>query len=315
MKRLVSYALLLCLWLPALGQETVTFMPQWVPQTQFAGYYVAMEKGFYAEEGVNVVLDHFGGSSSNTVIGRIAAGDVDIVTSQLVTAMVARSRGVPLVNVLQTAQTCGLMCVMRTPVSSPEQLDGKRIGRWKVGFGEICDIFCYKNALEVEWIPYLQGINLLVSGAVDGLLCYDYSEYIQLVLATGGIPDENQLHFRDYGLNYPEDGLYVTEKYYAAHPETVEKFVRASRRGWDYAREHPEEALDISLEYIQSFHVATNRSFQQMMLRKVLDGQVNPDSGQADFAPVKRTVFDEMNAMLQAIGILQGTISYEEMIR
>ena len=297
------------------GQEIITFMPQWTPQTQFAGYYVAIEKGFYEEEGVSVVLDHFGGSSTGTAIERIAQGKADIITSQLVSAMIARDQGLPLINVLQTSQLNGLMCAAHFPIDSPQALDSTRVGRWKVGFGEICDLFCYKNHLSLEWIPYIQGINLYVSGAVDALLCYSYSEFILLELATGGIPPENVVRFRDYGLNYPEDGLYVTEAYYRAHPETVDKFVRASRRGWEYAREHPEEALEISMRVVQMFNVATNRVLQQRMLKEILNLQVNPVTGRADFAPVSRAVFDELNASLHETGHLHSDLKYEDLIR
>ena len=297
------------------GQEIITFMPQWTPQTQFAGYYVAIEKGFYEEEGVSVVLDHFGGSSTGTAIERIAQGKADIITSQLVSAMIARDQGLPLINVLQTSQLNGLMCAAHFPIDSPQALDSTRVGRWKVGFGEICDLFCYKNHLSLEWIPYIQGINLYVSGAVDALLCYSYSEFILLELATGGIPPENVVRFRDYGLNYPEDGLYVTEAYYRAHPETVDKFVRASRRGWEYAREHPEEALEISMRVVQMFNVATNRVLQQRMLTEILNLQVNPVTGRADFAPVSRAVFDELNASLHETGHLRSDLKYEDLIR
>ena len=190
------------------------------------------------------------------------------------------------------------------------------MGRWKVGFGEVSEMFCMKNGLSVQWIPYVQGINLYVSGAVDAILCYSYSEYIQLVLATGGIPHENLIRFKDYGLNYPEDGLYVTERYYKAHPETVDKFVRASKRGWDYAREHREEALDISMQYIREYNVATSRTLQRMMLDEVLDLQVNPVTGVADFAPVSRTVFEDLVATMAEMGhFQQKTIKYEEIVR
>ena len=315
MKRFFIAFISLLFPLLLLGQEVVTFMPQWTPQTQFAGYYVAISKGFYEEEGISVILDHYGGSSTGTAIERLEKNKVDSITSQLVSAMIARDKGLRLINVLQTSQVNGLMCAAHFPIDSPQALDGVRVGRWKVGFAEICELFCYKNGLTINWIPYIQGINLYVSGAVDAMLCYSYSEFIQLELATGGIPPENVIRFRDYGLNYPEDGLYVTEKYYKKHPETVQKFVRATKRGWDYARQHPDEALDISMSFIREFNVATNRVFQKRMLEEVLSLQVNPVTGRADFAPVRPEVFEEMNAALREAGHLKSDIKYEDLIR
>ena len=316
MKRLLTAAAFLLFAFASLpAQEVITFMPQWLPQTQFAGYYVALEKGFYAEEGLDVIIDHFGGSSTETALTKIEHRQIDIITTQLISAMIERDKGMRLVNVLQTSQVNGLMCAAHFPVKDPQALNGARVGRWKVGFGEVCDLFCSKNQLQVNWIPYIQGINLYVAGAVDALLCYSYSEYLQLVLATGGIPEDYLIRFSEFGLDFPEDGLYVTEKYYKDNKEKVDKFVRASRRGWDYAREHREEALEISLKMMNDFNVATSRKLQEMMLDEVLRLQVNPVTGVADFAPVSRGVFDALNVSLQEAGILKSTIQYEEMIR
>lgn len=306
--------LLLACW-PARAQHVITFMPQWTPQTQFAGYYVAVEKGFYAEEGIDVVIDHFGGSSTESVVEKVNKRKVDIITTQLVSAMIARDKGIKLINVLQTSQVNGLMCATHFPIESPQSLEGARIGRWKAGFAEVCDLFCQRNGLQVEWVPYIQGINLYVSGAVDALLCYSYSEYLQLVLATGGIPKEYTIRFRDYGLDFPEDGLYVTETYYKNNKEMVDKFVRASRRGWDYAREHREETLDICMRVIKEYNVATSRILQKMMLDEVLSLQVNPTTGQADFAPPRQDVFESLKASLTEAGYLKSDINYKEVIR
>ncbi len=315
MKRLFLGIVLLLFPLLLRGQETITFMPQWMPQTQFAGYYVAIEKGFYEEEGISVILDHFGGSSTGTAIEQLHRNKVDIITSQVVSAMIARENGLKMVNVLQTSQVNGLMCAAHFPIDSPQALDSARVGRWKVGFGEICDVFCTKNNLNIEWIPYIQGINLYVSGAVDALLCYSFSELIQLELATGGIPPENVVRFRDYGLNYPEDGLYVTEDFLKKHPDMVDKFVRASQRGWDYTRQHPDEALDISMKFIRDFNVATNIVLQKKMLQEVLNLQVNPATGKADYAPINREMFEDLNATLREAGHMKTTLKYEDLIR
>lgn len=315
MKRFLTGIVLLLAPFLVRGQSVVTFMPQWTPQTQFAGYYVALEKGFYAEEGIDVIIDHFGGSSTESAIDKLARKKVDIITTQLISAVLARDKGLKLVNVLQTSQVNGLMCAAHFPIDSPQSLDGKRIGRWKVGFGEVCDMFCYRNGVSVDWIPYIQGINLYVSGAVDALLCYSFSEYLQLVLATGGIPEDHIIRFRDYGLDFPEDGVYVTEAYYKKNKEAVDKFVRASRKGWEYTRQHPDEALAISMRFIREYNVATSNTLQRMMLEEMLRLQVNPATGKADFSPVPREVFDSLTASLKEMGLIASDIKYEEMVR
>lgn len=315
MKRLFTVFLMFASLL-ASAQEVITFMPQWSPQSQFAGYYMAMAKGFYDEEGLTVVIDHFSGSSSDSAIENLKEGNVDIITAQLINALVARSKGVPLVNVLQTSQVSGLRCVSHYPIDSVGSLAGKRIGRWKVGHDELCELFCQRNALEVEWIPFIQGINLFISRAVDAMLCYSYSEFIQLELATGGIREYKILRFSETGLDFPEDGLYVTERYYRKHKDAVDRFVRASRKGWDYAREHPDEALDVTLGMIRDYYrLSTNKTLQRLMLEEVLRLQVNPATGKADYAPVSEERFDELCGMLFDGGIIRSRPTYKEMIK
>ena len=315
MKRFASFVAIFVTALYSLQAQVVAFMPQWTAQSQFAGYYVALEKGFYAEEGLEVLIEHFGGHAGSTAVEHLVRGDADIITSQLATAIIAGGQGKKLVNVLQTSQKNGLMCVSHHPIAAPSSLDGARVGRWKSGFAEICDLFCHLNGLELDWIPYLQGINLFVSGAVEALLCYSYSEYLQLVLATGGIPEENLIYFRDYGLDFPEDGLYVQESYYMENKETVDKFVRASKKGWDYARANFDETLEITMQYVERFDVVTNRTLQRRMLEEVLHLQLNPATGRADYAPVSREVFGQMCSLFIETGHLGSELKYEEMIR
>lgn len=305
----------LLLAMAPLRAQVITFMPQWTAQAQFAGYYVALEKGFYSEEGLEVIVDHFGGNASGSVLQQLDKGNVDIITTQLVSALVADGNGEDLVNVLQTSQVNGLMCAARFPVENPSSLNGAKVGRWKAGFADVCDLFCHRNGIELEWIPYVQGINLFVSGAVDAILCYSYSEYLQLLLATGGIPEQNIMRFRDYGFDYPEDGLYVKAGNYKKHKDEIDKFVRASKKGWDYAREHFDEALDITMKYTREFNIITNRTIQRLMLEEVLRLQVNPVTGKADYAPVSRESFEKLYRLLKETGKVSRELKYEEVIR
>lgn len=98
----------------------------------------------------------------------------------------------------------------------------------------------------MNWVPSLAVINLYVANAVDGMLAYTYNEYIRLLMAIGEIPNKNVLHFSEIGYNYPEDGIYTTKDYYQKNKKDVKKFAEAVKRGWNYARENPAEALEIT---------------------------------------------------------------------
>lgn len=315
MKKIMT-ALLLLAACTALAQEKVTFMPQWTPQAQFAGYYIALEKGFYADAGLDVTIQHVSTSSSKSSIENVLDGSVDICTGQLIQGIMYKDKGYDLVNVLQTSQNCSLMCVSNTPFTSFNDMDGMRIGRWKSGFGETADLFCQEYGFnKIEWVYFAQGINLFVAKAIDATLCYSYSEYLDLLFARGDIPPENVVEFGTLGFNFPEDAIMTTGKYYSQHKDAVDKFKEASIRGWNYAREHPEEALDIVMNYVRDNNIVTNRFHQKMMLEEVLRLQVNPDSGKADFGHMSEELFRNLNDEMMGVGFITNTVKYSDFIK
>lgn len=296
------------------GQDIV-FMPQWTPQSQFAGFYLAKEKGFYQEEGLNVKIVHRSVTSSRTNIELLESGDVDIMGMQLIQGMIARADGHPFVNVMQLTQVSGLWCVSRTPISSPKDLDGKKVGRWKVGFSDFCDLVEKHSNIKIDWIPFINGISLFVYGAVDAILCYSYSEYVALQLAMGRIPEANTIKFSDFGYDCPEDALFTSEEFYAKHKDEVDRFIRASKKGWEYARLHPEEALKVSWKYIESAHIQTNTAMQRRMLENYMALQVNPATGKADYAPVSEYIFNKMVDGMYSMNHIFQKIEYKDLIR
>lgn len=295
--------------------EKMVFIPQWTPQAQFAGFYVAMEKGFYAEEGLDVEIRHLKQHSTENCIDLLLADKAQIVGQQLIQSIVSRADGVPLVNVMQLTQVSGLWCVSHTPISKPEDLDGKKVGRWQAGFSEFGEIMEFSKGIKVNWIPFIKSVNLYIYGAVDATLCYSYNEYLSLLAACGEISDNQLLKFSDFGYDCPEDGLYVTEDYYNKNKDKVDAFVRASKKGWDYARAHQEEALDINQKYIDEAHIITNRIHQKMMLEEYLRLQVNPKTGVPDYAPVRPEVFNDICKALLSTHFTTRMLDHKELIR
>ena len=295
--------------------QKVTFMPQWTPQSQFAGYYMALKNGYYTSEGLDVTIKHIGVNSAVPVIDMLQKGNVQIITLQLPQSIIFRDQGFKIVNVLQTSQNSALYCVTQKPVKGLQSLDGMKVGRWKTGYSEIAEIAARDHHLNIEWIPFISGINLYIYGAVDAILCYSYSEYLRLLFALGEIPNNQILKFSALGYNYPEDAVYVTEDYYYSNRETVEKFVKATKRGWNYVRDHREEALDLVMLYVKENKITTNRVLQKFMLDEVLKLQINPDSNKADFSPVDKKDFDIVVNKFLYSGIIKKRMSYKEIIK
>ena len=280
MKRFFLLALLLVAAASSRAQERFVFTPQWTAQAQFAGYYVAQEMGFYKEAGIDVEIVH--PSATLSAMNRMRNNESQATTLQLCQAMEIIDGGIPLVNILQTSMNNAMVIVSRRGVD-PLTQKGARVGIWSVGFGQLAICMSLRDGLDYEWIRFATNVNLFIKGAIDATLAMSYNEYYQLVQAGYEMTDTNVYRFCDHGYNVQEDGVYMTREYYEKHKEQAHKFAEASRRGWEWAAEHPEETLDIVMQYVRKDNIVTNRTLQRLMLEDVLRLQVDRESGEREF--------------------------------
>ncbi len=292
------------------AQEKFIFTPQWTAQAQFAGYYVAQEKGFYKEAGLNVEIVH--PSPTQPAMKRIQNKESHATTLQLCQAIEIVDEGIDLVNILQTSMNNSMVIVSRRGVD-PLTQKGERIGIWSAGFGQLAICMNKKEHLDYEWIPFASNVNLFVAGAIDATLAMSYNEYYQLVQTGLPVNEKSVYRFCDHGYNVQEDGLYVTREYYNKHREEAKKFAQASRRGWEWAAAHPDETLDIVMKYVQENHIITNRTLQKLMLEEVLRLQVDRESGKREFRLRPDMVKRASDLMLE-YNLLKHEITYEQLI-
>ena len=260
--------------------ETIVFTPQWTAQAQFAGYYVAESKGFYREAGVKVRIEH--PSVTQPAMSRLRNNQCQATTLQLCQALEIVDGGVPLVNILQTSMN-NAMVIVSARGKNPLTQKGAKVGIWSVGFGQLAICMSIKDHLDYQWVRFAQNVNLFISGALDATLAMSYNEYYQLVQAGHKMTDKNVYRFCDHGYNVQEDGIYMTREYYDTHKEQARRFAQASRKGWEWAAAHPEEALDIVMQYVNKNRIATNRVMQRLMLKEVLRLQVDRESKKREF--------------------------------
>ncbi len=279
-KQLLS-ALLLLTVLVANAQQEIVFTPQWTAQAQFAGFYIAEANGYYREAGLNIKILH--PSASNPCINLLKAGKSQIITLQLLTAIRYIDEGMQLINLMQVLQNNSQMVVSHKPLKSIQDLKGKRVGCWKAGFVELPYIMNNHQKLNIEWIPYVSNINLYISKAIDAVIVQSYNEFFQLILAGQRFEDNQLIYMSDIGYNIPEDGLYVTAEYYKKHKTEVDKFVSATKKGWEWAAAHPDEALDIVMETCRKHGVKTNRPIQRWMLQQMITLTKDKKSGKRTF--------------------------------
>lgn len=292
------------------GLQRIVFTPQWTSQCQFAGYYVAQEKGYYADAGLEVEISQ--PSTSKPAVEYLKSGESQIITMQLAQALVEMGKGAPLVNILQTSQQSSLLLVSRDPIKGLADLRGKRIGRWKTNFAVVAQAVDRIDSLQIEWIPFIQNINLFISGAIDGTLATSYNEYYQLLFSGVKLTDKNVIRFSRLGYDIPEDGVYVTREFYQSHRDVAIRFAEASRKGWEWAAAHPEEALSIAVRYIRMQETGTNIVLQRLLLEETLRLLCDPESGQMTFR-LRPEAVAETNELLLKGGLIEVPVTYRQL--
>ncbi|MFD1882411.1 ABC transporter substrate-binding protein [Paracoccus pacificus] len=241
----------------AAAADPVTLQLKWVTQAQFAGYYVAKDKGYYEEEGLDVTIKPGGPDIAPTQV--LAGGGADVVVEWMPAALAAREKGLALVNIAQPFKASGMMLTCRkdTGITSPADFKGKTLGVWFSGneypFLSWMSTLGLKTDGSPEGVKVLkQGFNVdpLLQKQADCISTMTYNEYWQLIEAGMKPEDLVTFKYEDQGVATLEDGLYVMEDKLsdAKFSEDMAKFVRASMKGWKYAEQNPDEAAEIVLE-------------------------------------------------------------------
>ncbi|MBR5567813.1 MAG: ABC transporter substrate-binding protein [Bacteroidales bacterium] len=305
--RIIISMLLLSLSVKA---QQVVFAPQWTAQAQFAGYYAALENGYYKELGLDVCIQH--PTVSYSSIDMLKDCKADIITCELIQAMMTSDAEVELVNILQTTQHSTLVLISRAEnVRQLADVAGCRVGSWKVGFSEIPHMIDEEQNLDIEWIKLMNPLNPYIAGAIDATLAKTYNELI--AFSMSGITPGSVLYFSEHGYDFPEDGLYVTEDYYKKHKEQCRLFAEASRKGWDWVRNNPDKALDIIMKYVKKENVTTNKYNQKWMLEALLQAQEDI-KGELPTYRLNEDAFNQLNEALKKYGYISKSIVYEKFI-
>jgi NitT/TauT family transport system substrate-binding protein len=284
--------------LPAAAQmQKYTVQMKWVPQAQFAGYYVAAAKGYYKDEGLDVTIKPGGPDVSPVQV--LAGNQADAIVNWMPDALAAREAGVPLVNVAQIFNRSGLMltCKKSSGVSSPKDFKGKTLGVWyggneypflnwmaKLGLKPDSDIKILKQGFNVD--PLLQNQAACISTMI-------YNEYWQVIDAGVKESDLVTFFYEDQGVASLEDGLYVLEPRLKdrAFVERTAKFLRATLRGWNDAVKDPSGAAKIVVAADPSGSATLKVQQRQMEnVAKLITAANTPKMGFLEAAAYERTV-------------------------
>ena len=280
----------------AASAEKVTLQLKWVTQAQFAGYYVALAKGYYKDAGLEVEIK-LGGPDINPQ-QVLAGGGADVAVDWMPSALASREKGLPTVNIAQPFKRSGMMltCRAETGIKAPTDFKDKTLGVWFFGneypFMAWMAKLGYKTDGSAGGVKVIkQGFNVdpLIQKQADCISTMTYNEYWQVIDA--GIPADQLVVFpyEEQGVATLEDGLYVMEDKLAdpAFQETMVKFVRASMKGWKYAEANPDEAAMIVLDNDQTG--AQTEQHQKRMMSEVAKLTAG-SNGALDVAAAEKTV-------------------------
>jgi NitT/TauT family transport system substrate-binding protein len=236
----------------------VTLQLQWVPQAQFAGYYAALDQGFYKKEGLDVTIKPAG--TDTVPIQSVAKGQADYAISWVPKVLGSIEQGVNVTDVAQIFERSGTTQISMKDkgITTPAQLAGKKVGSW--GYGNQWELFA---GMQKAGVNTTSGIKLVqqafdmkgfLAGDIDAAQAMTYNEYAQVLETknpkTGKLyqpSDLNVINWNDAGTAMLQDAIWAdsTKLQDKGFQDETVKFVKASIEGWVYARDHPQQAADI----------------------------------------------------------------------
>ncbi len=235
---------------------------QWVPQAQFAGYYAALEQGYYKAENLEVTIVPGGPDVIPQQVGS-AAGGPEFTTSWLPKVLEAREGGSDLVNIAQVFQRSGTLSVAwaDSGITSPADFKGKKVGVWDFGNEFEVTAAARKHGLEegrdYEKVIQAFDMNAFLKREIDVAEAMIYNEYAQVLEtvnpATGQLYQPSDMNIIDYnqeGTAMLQDGIFARASWLAEgnNKDVAIRFLRASFRGWIFCRENPSTCVDYVLK-------------------------------------------------------------------
>ncbi|MBD2100901.1 ABC transporter substrate-binding protein [Leptolyngbya sp. FACHB-261] len=227
---------------------------KWFPQAQFAGYFIAKQKGYFQDEGLDVELLPIGDQSP---IQTVVSGGSDFGTTWISDLLVARQQGLPVVHIAQMFQKSGfrLVSLKEKNITSPEQFKGKKIGVWPSGneypalavlkkYNLTSSLDSKVTNPDIQAVTYPFDPGLVFPKQVDVVSAMSYNELNQIVGLGYSLDKLNVISAPDLGVNLLEDLVFTTEETLNAANfkdsglsgvEIGAKLLRASLKGWDDA--------------------------------------------------------------------------------
>lgn len=306
--------LILILTAPVAGArelEKVTFLPMWIPQPQFAGYYMAREKGIYEKYGLDVtILD---GGSSRDVATMLKQDEIHFGILNLLTAIIKKSEGMELVNIGQIFQKSAVEFVALTDsgINVPADFNGRKIAVWRTALKSQTYGFLKNQGIKADIYPVNDAINYFLKGAVDICPIMHYNEY-NILINHGFNPEELRIFpLGQFNMDFPEDGIYCMENTYKIKTSLVRSFVNASIEGWEYALKHPAETVDVIHKIRINVNIQGNKSHLEWMMNSMQE-MIHPHGKDTPIGHLVEADYNHAMEFLLQSGEIMQKIEYGE---
>jgi NitT/TauT family transport system substrate-binding protein len=287
-------------------------MLQWTPQSQFAGYYVAREKGMFRERGLDVEIIR--GGPDRDPVRNLEEGKTDFAVIWLVSALVAADRGLPIVHTAQLINSSHLSLVAwkEKGIYDVKHLQGRKVAVWEGALRHPFTALFRSRSIEPVVVPQYSTINLFLLKGVDALSVMDYNEYHRLYQAGIDESELSRFRLKDLDVDFPEDGLYCLRRLRDADPDTCRSLAAAVLAGWEYAAKHEEEALGIVMKEVSDANLPTNRAHMRHMLRTVIPTIIPAEGATWKAGVLSREAYERAARKLLDLGEIRRIVPHDE---
>lgn len=287
----------------------LNFCPHWLPQSQFAGYYAAQDKNIYQKYGIDLIIQT--GGPKNSSVNAIENHTTDIASLWLTNAIKLRESGYDIINISQLINRSALMLISKksSGIKKPQDMNNKKIGVWGGDFKIQPEAFFKKFNLDVTFVPQFESINLFLADGVQVTSAMWYNEYHRII-NSGLNPDEiNTFFFADYGLNFPEEGIYCFEKEFLNNQQVYINFINATVEGWIYAFNNEDYIINLIMKKMNDVNVPANKSQQSWMLKRMKD-LIFPNGIKNNFETLSEDNYNFVCETMKELNIIKHYTDY-----
>lgn len=297
---------------PVVAQDMVdaSLRLKWLTQAQFAGFYVALEKGYYKDEGINLTINPGG---PNLLTENLVATGADTfgLSGGTDSVFAARDKGMPIVCVGVSHQVTPFVFVAHKdgPIKTIADFKDKKVTTWFTGANHVLSAMLSKVGVDpasVDIQPQQVSVTPFVDKQVDVVTATRYNE---LYVINERVGKDNLTLFvpEDSGVSFPRDTLVVSETTAKESPELVEKFLRASIKGWKEAFANEKEAVDI----IMAISPTLNRAQQEFMLSEVKTLMTAGKASTEGMFTIDKDAVGSANALLAEYGVISKPVDLD----